>query len=112
MSDFRKAAQNLMRTIAKPTDEVAARLGEDHLLVKVKRNSDLLEGCDRHEFAPQPDWRDDVRGFIRGKICCTRCGGEMYRGDAHMYLRGIAHGSGQDFKTLTDAVWPATPEGA
>lgn len=110
--DTKKAAQNLMRAIGSPTDEMAARLGEDHLLTKIKRNSDRVQGCERHEFAPQPDWRDDKRGFTMGRITCTRCGGEMSRHDAFTYLRGFAHGSGQDFKVLTDAVWPATPEGA
>lgn len=103
---FKQTSVNLMRAVAAPTDELAAKKGEGNLLVKIKRNSDRLYACDRHEFEPVPDWRDRPGPFIWQKVRCARCGGEMKAGEAHDYLRGFAHGSGQDYKAITDAIWP------
>ena len=105
---FTKVAQGLWQAISTPTDELAARKGEDDMLVKIKRNSDRMRSCNGHEFDPVPDWRERSNGspFIRLKVSCKRCGAEMNAGDVLTYLRGFAHGSGQDEKALADAVFP------
>lgn len=103
--DTKKIAQGLARAVMTPTDELAAKKGEGNLLVQIKRNSDRLEGCELHDFEPTPDWRN-ARMLTYLKVPCRRCGGEMNAHDVMVYLRGVAHGSGQSFKALTDAVFP------
>ncbi len=103
---FKKIATGLMNAIATPTDELAAKKGEGDMLVQIKRNSDRVRACDRHEFEPVPDWRERKGPFLWLKVTCRRCGGEMKAGDVITYLRGFAHGSGQDETALTSAVFP------
>lgn len=104
--DFGRIARGLMKAVSTPTDELAARRGEDDLMVRVKRNSDRLNACDGHDFVPQPDWRNGALPFIRRKVHCARCGGDMDVGDAMHYLRGFAHAKDMDPSTLTDRIWP------
>jgi hypothetical protein len=79
--------------------------GEGDMLVQIKRNHDRVRACDRHEFAPQPNWRE-APILTRLKVKCTRCDGEMNAGDMMTYLRGYAHGTGQDFDAMVNAVLP------
>lgn len=105
MTDFARIANGLVKAITTPTDELAARKGEGDMMVQIKRNSDRVNNCDRHEFEHQPDWR--AAPLYNQKVRCVRCGGEMKAHDAMTYLRGYAHGAGLDYKRVADAVWPA-----
>lgn len=105
-TDFTKIANGLMKAITTPTDQLAAKHGEGDLMVQIKRNSDCLNGCDRHEFERQPDWRT-VGPLYNQKVLCIHCGGSMKSHDAMTYLRGYAHGAGLNYKAVCDAVWPA-----
>jgi hypothetical protein len=98
-----KAIAGLGKALGMTADELSAKMGEDNLLVQVKRNRERLSRCDRHEFERQPDWVP----FDRRKARCTRCGGEMDRVDATHYLRGFAHGSGADYDKLVESIWPS-----
>lgn len=102
----KRISQNLMRACATPADDLAAKVGEANPLVQIKRNHARLGECDRHEFQPLPDWRERKGPFSWLKVRCARCDGEMNASDVMTYLRGFAHGTGQDFKGLADAVFP------
>lgn len=107
-TDFSRIARGLMKAISTPTDELAAKKGEGNLMVQIKRNSDRLEGCDRHEFEHQPNWR--AAPLYNQKVRCLRCGGEMKAPDAMTYTRGFAHGAGIDYADLVETVWPKGAE--
>lgn len=105
MTDFKTAAKKVLQAINTPTDDLAARLGEDNSLVKIKRNSDQLAGCGCHEFNPVPDWRVDAV-VSRVRATCKHCGGEMKMGDISNYLLGKAHATGADYDALMAEVFP------
>jgi hypothetical protein len=108
--ELKRIGEGLLKAAAMTADELAAKKGEDDLFVRIKRNSERLLACDRHEFEPQPDWLSS-RPFLNRTVRCSRCGGDMKVFDAMNYLRGFAHASGGDLKALTDAIWPpATPD--
>ena len=87
-------------------DRLAAEKGEGNLLVKIKRNSDRVDSCDRHEFEPVPDWQERKGPFLWLKVRCVRCDGLMNADNVMTYLRGYAHGTGQDVQALCNAVFP------
>ena len=87
-------------------DDLAATKGEANPLVQIKRNSEKLAGCDRHEFEPMPDWRERKGPFLWLKVRCVRCDGQMNADSVMAYLRGYAHGTGQDAQALCNAVFP------
>jgi hypothetical protein len=99
-----RIANGLVKAICTPTNELAAKKGEDDLMVRIKRNSDRLEECDRHEFERQPNWR--ASPLYNQKIKCLRCGGEMRTHDAMTYIRGFAHGVGINHNQLVETIWP------
>lgn len=68
------------------------------------KNSERLDACPRHDFEPVPDWRK-VAIFSRMLCRCRCCGGEMGGHDVMLYLRGLAHGSGQSVDALAAAVF-------
>lgn len=103
---YKQAAVKLICAIASSTDDMAAKRGEADPLVQIKRNSDRLRACDRHEFDPVPDWRTRPGPLIWQTVHCARCGGDMKAGEANDYLRGFAHGSGQDYTAIVNAIWP------
>lgn len=100
---IKKASQNLLKAALMSADELAAKKGENDLFVRIKRNSERLSGCEGHDFEPDPDWRTWKPNRT---IHCRRCGGDMKMHDAMEYLRGFAHGSGRDFKAITETLWP------
>lgn len=100
---IQKATKNLLTAALMSADELAAKKGESDLFVRIKRNSERLSACAGHEFEPDPDWRTWKPNRT---VHCRRCGGDMKMHDAMEYLRGFAHGSGQDFKVLCAAIWP------
>ena len=102
--DFSRIARGLMKAIQTPTDDLAARRGEGDLMVQIKRNSDRVKGCLGHEFVPAPDWRSGSLYNLR--VACSVCGGELKAHDVLTYLSGFAHGSGQDYKTISDRIFP------
>jgi len=106
MTDFKKAATGLLKVATMTADELASRKGEDDMFVKIKRNSERLSNCSGHDFEPQPDWRSKGWGMLDRTVHCRACGGDMKIGAAHDYLRGFAHGSGQDLKSITASIWP------
>ena len=99
----------LIRAIGMDANALAAEKGEGNILVQIKRNSERLEDCPRHDFDPQPGWRDRPGPFIYSKITCMHCGGEMKTHDAMVYLRGLAHGAGLDYVEITNRIWPKEP---
>lgn len=101
---FSRLAQGLWKAASTPTDELAAKRGEGDMLVKIKRNSDRLEGCTRHDFERQPNWRSGP--LYNQRVRCLRCEGEMKAADAMLYLRGYAHGTGQDYRQVIALIWP------
>lgn len=106
MADFKRAAEGLVRAASMSADELAAKRGEEDPFVQIKRNSERLGACTGHDFEPEPDWRSKGWGLLNRTVHCRNCGGDMKVGDAMAYLHGFAHGSGQDFKAMTDAIWP------
>lgn len=106
MDRFERIAAGLYRAASMSADDLSAEKGEGNPFVQIKRNSEKLDACDRHEFDPQPDWRSAPPPFINRKICCRRCGGEMRTQDAMLYLRGFAHGAGVDYSVMVNAIWP------
>ncbi|MBS1725009.1 MAG: hypothetical protein JSS66_18880 [Armatimonadetes bacterium] len=92
-------------------DELAARKGEGDMFVKIKRNHERLNACAGHDFEPDPNWRDG-RPLLQRTVHCRKCGGDMKTGDAHTYLRGVAHGSGRDYHAMCEAVWPSASPNA
>lgn len=107
--DFART-QGLVRALSMSADQLAARKGEDNLLVQIKRNRERLDACSCHEFEPDPEWHRRPGSLLRSKVRCRHCGGEMESGEAHTYLRGLAHGSGQDYRALVATVWPPAKE--
>jgi ribosomal protein L44E len=103
--EIKRISLNLVKAVMTPTDELVAKKGEGNLLVKIKRNNERVESCTGHKFVPQPDWRKSVI-LTYLKVPCTVCGGEMNAHDVMEYLKGFAHGSGRDYKALTDEVFP------
>jgi hypothetical protein len=102
---FKRAAEGLLKAALMSADDLAAKKGEDNPFVRIKRNNERLEACTLHEFNPDPDWRK-ANLLTHRTVTCRNCGGEMKTNDAMAYLRGYAHGSGGDFKAITDAIWP------
>lgn len=100
---MKNISQGLVKAALMSADELAAKKGEDDLFVRIKRNSERLSACPGHDFEPDPDWRT---WNPNRTVHCRVCGGDAKMHDAMEYLRGFAHGSGQDFKALTEAVWP------
>lgn len=111
MTDFKRAAEGLLKAASMSADELAARNGEDDPFVKIKRNRQRLINCSGHDFEPQPDWRSKGWGMLDRTVHCRACHGDMKIGAAHEYLRGFAHGSGRDFQELIEAIWPSAHDG-
>jgi hypothetical protein len=107
-ADWTRIANGLVKAISTPTDELATKRGEGDMMVQIKRNSDRLDKCDRHEFERQPNWR--ASPLYNQKVRCLRCGGEMKTHDAMTYVRGFAHGAGADYAELVETVWPKGAE--
>jgi hypothetical protein len=107
-ASFSRMARGLVRAASMSADALAAEKGEGNPFVRIKRNSERLDACEGHDFEPDPDWRTRA-SLLDRKVHCRACGGDMKNGDALMYLRGLAHGSGRDFTALTDAIWPPSP---
>lgn len=110
MSDIGKIAEGLWKAASMSADELSAKKGENDLFVKIKRNHERLDACTGHKFEAQPNWRDQPPPYINRTVHCRNCGGDMKMGDAMNYLKGFAHGTGGDYRTMTDAIWP--PKGA
>lgn len=106
---FSKIAQGLMKAAVMTADELASRKGEDNAFVKIKRNGERLDGCTGHDFEPDTEWRSAKPPLSYRTVHCRACGGDMKMNDAMNYLRGLAHGTGRDFKAMTAAIWPPTP---
>lgn len=102
---FSRMAQGLMKAATMSADELAARKGENDMFVRIKRNHERLNGCAGHDFEPDPNWRE-TRPLLNRTVHCRTCGGDMKTGDAHQYLRGLAHGSGRDYGAIVAAIWP------
>ena len=109
MTDFKKAAEGLLKAATMSADELAARKGENDPFVQIKRNNERLSNCSAHDFEPQPDWRSQGWGMLNRTVHCRVCGGDMKISAAHDYLRGFAHGSGRDFEAVVNAIWPPSP---
>lgn len=103
---FSKIADGLWKAATMSADELAAKKGEDNPFVLIKRNGERLNSCQGHDFEPDPGWRDAKPPLSYRTVHCRACGGDMKMNDAMSYLRGVAHGSGRDFKAMTDAIWP------
>ena len=101
-------ANGLVKAVQTPTDELASKKGEGDMMVRIKRNSDRIEGCAGHEFERQPDWR--ASPLYNQNVRCLRCGGEMKTHGAMIYMRGFAHGAGVDYSGLVETVWPKGAE--
>ena len=102
---FTRIANGLVKTAMMSADNLAAKKGEDDAWVKIKRNNERLNSCAGHDFEPDPNWRE-TRPFLNRTVHCRRCGGDMKVNDAHHYLLGIAHATGQDHKAMTAEIWP------
>ncbi|KQO69528.1 hypothetical protein ASF22_02660 [Methylobacterium sp. Leaf87] len=108
---FSKMAQGLWKAASMTADELASRKGEDDMFVKIKRNGERLDGCAGHDFEPDPEWRTAKRPVLGRTVHCRVCGGDMKMNDAMYYLRGVAHGTGRDYKAMIEQIWPPNAGG-
>lgn len=107
MVDNKKPFEGLIKAARMSADELAAKKGEGDTFVKIKRNRERAAACDRHEFEPISDWRTQRGGLLYGlKVHCSRCHADLPADEAMHYLRGFAHGSGQNYDELLDKVLP------